>query len=80
MKDQTSSKPNQMNHAVLGELARLIGGRVTRLIRTKEQPDMEIFGLEIKVTSPTREPETFNLWFLADFEGNGPGGFAIEQE
>lgn len=70
-----------MIHKGLGGLARLIGGTVTRLIRTKEQPDMgEIFGLEVKVRQPDRTFRTYNVWFLSDFEGNGPGGFEIDEE
>ena len=63
-----------MNNRILGELARLLGGEITGLARSgKEFGNDEEFGLVIKIGK-----ETKTLWFLSDFEGNGPGGFAIE--
>lgn len=58
--------------AVVGSLAMLIGGKVIGLVHSLEDGDM-FWGLEISVGK-----EIKTIWFLSDFEGNGPGGWDIQ--
>jgi hypothetical protein len=58
----------------LGELAMLLGGKVTQLARSgKQDGDDEIFGIVIQQTNGKK----MTLWLLSDFEGK-PGGYSIE--
>lgn len=70
----TTNPPSELQQAAHKQLLRLLGGTITRSIRTTDASG-ELFGIEVK-----RAGLTFNVWFLADFEGNGPGGFAIDKE
>lgn len=61
----------KLDHATLGALAKLLGGKITGLARSgKQDGDQEIFGLIVDKKKV--------LWLFTDFEGNGPGGFSIE--
>lgn len=64
-----------MENSNLKALAPLVGAKIIGLSRAGE-PDSndEIFGLDIVM--PDGEKKI--LWLLSDFEGNGPGGFSIE--
>lgn len=64
-----------MKDATVGILARLLGANVVGLARSGEQgSEEEIFGLDVVLSNG--EKKTF--WILCDFEGNGPGGFSLE--
>lgn len=63
------------NDREYGELAMLLGGKITHLVHTPEDEDGNIFwGLQIKVGKEKKV-----IWFLSDFEGNAPGGWNIEE-
>ncbi len=64
-----------MENPTLNALSPLVGAKIIGLSRTGETgSDDEIFGLDIVM--PNGEKKI--LWLLSDFEGNGPGGFSIE--
>lgn len=63
------------NNAVFGELAKLLGGKITYIVNDgNEDIDERFFGLQIEVGKKKKI-----LWLLSDFEGNAPGGFDIEE-
>lgn len=64
-----------MENPILNALTPLVGAKIIGLSRTGEtSSDDEIFGLDIVM--PNGEKKI--LWLLSDFEGNGPGGFSLE--
>jgi hypothetical protein len=66
------------NNAVFGELAKLLGGKITYIVNDgNEDIDERFFGLQIEF-GVGRNRKKKILWLLSDFEGNAPGGFDIE--
>lgn len=64
-----------MENVTLEVLSQLIDAKIVGLARSgKSEQDEEIFGLDVVLS--TGEKKTF--WILCDFEGNGPGGFSLE--
>jgi len=75
---------------VFAELAYLIGGKIESIEKTYPLPEDAlhgdaVYGLKITVNrTEVREgvlvtrKVTKVLWILSDFEGNGAGGFSIE--
>lgn len=62
--------------AFVGQLAKLIGGKITAIVHTPEDEEGNVFwGFQIKVG---KKEKTF--WILSDFEGNFPGAWDIEDE
>lgn len=71
-----------MSNLVFAELAMLIGGKVESIEKTYLMPedalyDDAVYGLRIKGKN---NGVVFDkvIWILSDFEGNGAGGFSIE--
>ena len=65
----------KLTHSALGELALLLGGKIVKLARSGvDEEGNEFFGLVVKTDKGLFK----TLWLFSDFEGNAPGGFAIE--
>lgn len=64
-----------MENVALEVLAQLLDAKIVGLARSGEcESDEEIFGLNVVLSNG----ENKTLWILSDFEGNGPGGFSLE--
>lgn len=64
-----------MENATLEVLSQLVDAKIVGLARSGERElEEEIFGFDVVLS--TGEKKTF--WILCDFEGNGPGGFSLE--
>lgn len=62
--------------ASVGELCKMIGGKIVAVTHTPKDEEGNIFwGFEIKIGK-----ETKIFWLLSDFEGNAPGAWSIEDE
>lgn len=60
----------------LSRLQPLLGGEIVGLIRSGGDPEEEFFGLQIQDLKGAK----WNLWFLQDPEGNGPGSFELTRQ
>ena len=64
-----------MGNATLEVLSQLVDAKIIGLARSGESgQDEEIFGLDLILSSGRYK----TFWILSDFEGNGPGGFSLE--